>query len=107
MKNNIPLMPDQAQFLNGPAQIEVNYFSRDPDTGTLVPFTCNGGCSTACIPDIVTVAVTNYQFSTFVTTVGIPPISIPDFHTSVPVESAGCDLSKASASLKPPCPSLY
>ncbi len=91
MKTNIPLMPDQAQFLNGPAQITVNYFSRDPDTGTLVPFTCNGGCSTACIPDVVTVAVTNYQFSTFVTTVGIPPIPIPDFHTSVPMESAGCD----------------
>ena len=91
MKANIPLMPDQAQFQNGPAEIVVTYFSRDPDTGDLLPFSCGGDCSTACIPDVVTVAITGYQFSSFVTTLGIPPINIPDFHTSVPVESAGCD----------------
>jgi Flp pilus assembly protein TadG len=91
MKANIPLMPDQIQFQNGPAQINVEYFSRDPDSGSLIPFSCSGDCSTTCIPDVVTVSVTNYQFSTFVTTLGIPPINIPDFHTSVPMESAGCD----------------
>ena len=91
MKANIPLMPDQNQFQNGPAQISVSYFSRDPDSGDLVPFSCAGDCSTTCIPDVVTVAVTGYQFSSFVTTLGIPPINIPDFHTSVPMESAGCD----------------
>jgi hypothetical protein len=91
MKANIPLMPDQNQFLNGPAQLSVSYFSRDPDTGDLLPFSCAGDCGTACIPDVVTVAVTNYQFTSFVTTLGIPPIPIPDFHTSVPMESAGCD----------------
>jgi hypothetical protein len=35
--------------------------------------------------------VTNFQYQLFVTTLGIPPIPIPDFHTSVPMESAGCD----------------
>jgi hypothetical protein len=91
MKANIPLMPYQDQFLTGPAEINVAYFSRDPDSGSLIPFSCDGDCSTTCIPDVVTVSVTNFQFSTFVTTLGIPPVNIPDFHTSVPMESAGCD----------------
>jgi hypothetical protein len=91
MKANVPLMPDQFQFQNGPAQIVVTYFSKDPDSGALVPFSCDGDCGTTCIPDVVTVTVTNYQFSTFITTLGLPPVTIPDFHTSVPVESAGCD----------------
>jgi hypothetical protein len=91
MKANIPLMPDRFQFQNGPAQIAVSYFSKDPASGDLTAFSCSGDCSTACIPDVVTVTITDYQFTTFLNTLGLPPVPIPDFHTSVPMESAGCD----------------
>ncbi len=91
MNNNIPPMIDQAQIQNGPAQISVNYFSKDPDTGQLVPFSCDGECSTACIPDTVTVSVTGFQFATFITSLGLPPVNIPDFRTSAAMEGAGCD----------------
>src|ERR1044071_8250859 len=58
MHNNTPLMIDRAQFQSGPAQINVSYFGKDPDTGLLTPFQCDGDCSTGCIPDTVTVSIT-------------------------------------------------
>src|SRR5580698_519833 len=67
MRTNIPAMIDQQEFQNGPVQIAVNYFSIDPSSGELVPFQCDGDCSTGCIPDTVTVSISNYQYSTFVT----------------------------------------
>jgi hypothetical protein len=91
MRTNVPLTIDQNQFLNGPAQINVIYYSKDPDSGQLTAFSCDGECSVTCIPDSVTVSVTGYEFRTFVTALGLPPVPIPDFRTSVPIESAGCD----------------
>ena len=91
MHANVPPLIGQDQFRNGPAQINVSYFSRDPDTGQFGPFQCDGDCSLSCIPDTVTVSVTGYQYQTFVTSLGIPPVTIPDFRTSQPMESAGCD----------------
>jgi Flp pilus assembly protein TadG len=91
MRANVPAMIDQTQFQNGPVQLSVTYFARDPDSGQLTAFSCDGNCSTGCIPDTVTVSVTGYQFRTFVTSLGLPPVIIPDFRTSLPVEGAGCD----------------
>jgi hypothetical protein len=91
MRTNIPAMIDQAQFQNGPVQVTVNYFSRDPTTGQLAAFQCDGDCSTGCIPDTVAVAVTGYEYRTFVTSLGLPSVTIPNFQTSVPMEGAGCD----------------
>ncbi len=91
MKTNVPLTVDRGQFQNGPVLITVSYFSKDPDSGQLVPFTCDTECSTQCIPDSVTVSVTGYEFRTFVTALGLPPVAIPDFRTSLAIESAGCD----------------
>jgi hypothetical protein len=91
MHSNVPLVINRDQFQNGPVEIHVSYFGKDPDTGQLVPFACDTECSTTCIPDTVTVSLTNYQFSTFFTSIGLPPVVIPDFRTSVPMESAGCD----------------
>ena len=91
MRGNVPPMITQDQFQNGPAQISVSYFSRDPTSGQLAPFTCDGDCSVACIPDTVTVSVSGYEYRTFVTALGLPPVEIPDFQTSQPIESAGCD----------------
>jgi hypothetical protein len=91
MRNNIPPMVDQQQLQSGPAQISVTYFSKDPDTGQLAPFQCDSDCSSGCIPDTVTVSVTGFQFGTFFTTLGLPPVNIPDFRTSAAMEGAGCD----------------
>jgi hypothetical protein len=91
MQSNVPPMIDQAQISNGPAQIAVTYFSKDPDSGQLTPFQCDGECTAGCIPDTVSVSVTGFQFGTFITSLGLPPVTIPDFRTSLAMEGAGCD----------------
>jgi len=91
MRANVPPMIGQEQFQNGPVQINVTYSARDPETGQLTPFQCDGECSVNCIPDTVTVSVTGFEYRTFVTAIGLPPVTLPDFRTSLPMESAGCD----------------
>lgn len=92
MRSHVPPMIDQDQFQTGQADINVRYFSRDPATGTLTDFSCDGGeCSTDCIPDAVTVSVRNYEFRRFMNSLGLPPVQMPDFRTSVAMEGAGCD----------------
>lgn len=91
MKTHVPLMIDQDQFINGTATIEVNYYSKDPTTGFLVDFSCDTECNTQCIPDVVTVRATNYQFTNFVRYLGLPPVTMPDFVSTATIESAGCD----------------
>ena len=91
MRANVPATVNREQFQNGPAQIDITYAGRDADTGILAPFQCDTECSTACVPDTVTVSVTNYQFRAFVTALGLPPVILPGFRTSLPMEGAGCD----------------
>ena len=91
MHSNLPPTIDQNRFRDGPAQIKVTYFAKDPASGALIPFQCSSDCSISCIPDTVTVSVVGYAFATFVTYLGLPPVPLPDFRTSVPMESAGCD----------------
>jgi len=91
MRSHIPPMVGQDQFLSGPVQINVTYYARDPDSGQLTPFTCDGDCSTTCIPDTVRVSVTGFEYRPFVVSLDLPPVPIPDFQTSLPMESAGCD----------------
>jgi hypothetical protein len=91
MQSHMPAMIDSNQFQTGQAEVQVLYYARDPDTGELSEFSCDSECSTGCIPDAVTVSVTNYEFRRFVTYLGLPPVSLPNFQTSVPMESAGCD----------------
>src|SRR5947209_14985657 len=45
MQTHVPRMIDMDQFQQGQAQIAVNYYSRDPDTGALTDFTCDGDCT--------------------------------------------------------------
>src|SRR6266478_8255447 len=91
MKTQVPPMVDQQQLQSGPVEIDVSYFSRDPASGALTPFSCDLDCGTSCIPDTVTVQVRNYEFRSFVGYLGLRPVPIPDFQISMPIESAGCD----------------
>ncbi len=96
---NVPPMIDQNQFQTGQATLQVLYFAQDPVTGALSPYSgCNSGeCSAACIPDAVSVSVNNYQFMRFASYFKLPPVTIPPFTTSLPMESAGCDESGVCA----------
>lgn len=91
LRQNTPVMVDRDLFRDGTAEIEVTYFQRDPDTGELAEFSCAGGdCSPECVPDMVRVRVVNYQFRGIQNYFGLPPVSLPNFQTSAPVESIGC-----------------
>jgi hypothetical protein len=91
MHDNVPPIIDRDQFQNGPAMVQVTYYSKDPDSGQLTEFMCDSDCSTSCVADAVTVQVTGFEYRTFFTALGLPPVPLPDFRTSVPIESAGCD----------------
>jgi hypothetical protein len=92
MRANVPATIDRDQFAQGGATIDVRYFARNAESGQLEEFTCEGSeCSTECIPDAVTVNVTGYEFRRVLTNLGVPPVPLPNFSTSMPMESAGCD----------------
>ena len=91
MQANVPAMIDQNLFQNGSAQINVQYYSANSD-GSLSPFGgCGASCSPNCIPDAVSVSVANYQYMRFSSYFKLPPVMIPPFTTTIPMESAGCD----------------
>ncbi|MBM3723951.1 MAG: pilus assembly protein [Acidobacteria bacterium] len=91
MRTHVPAMVDQQAFSSGPAEITVQYQARDVDTGELGDFECDNDCSVQCVPDLVRVSVSGYEFRHFMSYWGLPPVSIPNFSTSVAIESAGCD----------------
>jgi hypothetical protein len=92
MQTNPPLMIDMDQFQQGMAQINVTYYAADPTTGELTEFACGGGdCTVDCLPDAVTVSVSQYQFTRFQNFFGLPPVPIPNFQETLPIESNGCD----------------
>ncbi len=95
MRTHVPFMVDQDQFQNGQADIVVQYFARDATSGALTDFSCDGDCSTTCIPDAVTVTIRNYEFRRFMSYLALPPVALPDFRTSLPMEGAGCDPDQA------------
>lgn len=93
MQANVPLTMDINQFQSGgSAQINVQYFSIDPTSGALDPFAgCSSDCSTTCVPDTVTISISNYTFGRFVNYVNLPAITMPAFPTSMAIQSNGCD----------------
>lgn len=91
MRENLPFTFDMDQFRNGPAEIEVTYWGRNAETGELEEFSCDlGECSAACVPEAVRVRIINYEFRSFFSYLGLPPVAMPDFQTTLPMESAGC-----------------
>lgn len=92
MQSHVPVNIDLSQFqTGGAAQINIQYFQRDPATGQLLPFSCDGTCSSTCIPDTVSISLSNYEFRRFVSVVGLAPIVMPGFPVSMPMQGAGCD----------------
>ena len=92
MQSHVPRMIDMDQFQNGSAGIQVAYFSKDLSTGNLTDFTCDAAeCTVDCIPDAVSVSVTNYQFTRLASFFKLPAVLMPDFRTSVSMGSGGCD----------------
>jgi hypothetical protein len=92
MRTHVPPVIDMQQFQSGEAQVSVEYFARSAETGTLEEFSCDQGeCSTLCVPDLVRVGISNYTFRRFLDLLGLPGVPLPDFRTTVPMESAGCD----------------
>jgi hypothetical protein len=91
--NNIslPAFPDRRQLVNGGIQVQVQYWTHDPDQGS-IPVTCNASCGAACVPDSVTVSIAagnpgTYTFNRFLRSLGLPPIQLPAFSTTMPMES--------------------
>ena len=91
LRTHVPAMIDQDQFRDGGADIEVVFFQRNADSGALEDFTCEGAeCSRECVPDVVSVRVNNYQFTKLFSYFGLQPVTLPNFSTTLPMESAGC-----------------
>ncbi len=92
MRTNTPVSPDSGAFQGGSAEIAVTYFQRNIETGDLEDFACDGSadCTRECVPAAVKVAVANYEFRGVQAYFGLPPVTLPDFSTTVPIESAGC-----------------
>jgi Flp pilus assembly protein TadG len=90
MKTNAPVFPDRAQLLSGAITIQVNYWTHNLDANESDAFSCDGaaGCG-ACVPDSVTVSITGYQFNSFLPALGLAPLQVPTFSTTLEVESAG------------------
>ncbi|PYS32973.1 MAG: hypothetical protein DMG14_32970 [Acidobacteria bacterium] len=89
MQANAPAFPDRPLLASGGIQIQVNYWMHDPETRESVPFSCAGGCTPDCVPDSVTVSITGYEFNHFFPFLGLPPLHVPPFSTTVAIESAG------------------
>jgi len=89
MQANAPAFPDRPLLLSGGIQIQVTYWMHDPETHESVQFSCAGGCTPDCVPDSVTVSITGYEFNHFFPVLGLPPLQVPPFSTTVPIESAG------------------
>src|SRR5437762_12319544 len=87
----LPVFPDRQQLAGGGIQITVQYWTHDPDQGS-IPVTCNESCSAECIPDSVTVSVGSdytgyYTVHRILASLGGPAIQLPAFSTTVPMES--------------------
>jgi hypothetical protein len=76
------------QFQGASAQIQVVYFTQNPD-GSVTPFDASACTGSICVPDSVTVSVSNYQYAPFSGFFKLPPVTMPAFTTTVPMESAG------------------
>jgi hypothetical protein len=97
MQANSPPFPDRPQLSSGGIQIQVSYWSHDRENRENIPFSCGGGCGD-CLPDSVTVSITGYEFNHFFGLLGLGPLQVPPFSTTVAMESAGGNPETGEAS---------
>ena len=88
MEAHVPPMIDMQQFQNGAAGLQVQYFAQNSD-GTLSPFDGSSCATSLCVPDSVSVSVTAYQFLRFSSFFKLPPVTIPPFTATAPMENGG------------------
>jgi hypothetical protein len=98
MQTNAPAFPDRPMLSTGGVQIQVSYWTHDPITRQSVPFSCGGGCGAECVPDSVTVSIAGYQFNHFFTMLGLQPLQVPPFSTTVEMQSAGGNAETGTSS---------
>lgn len=85
MQTHVPPVIDQAQFgVGGSAAINVQFLD-----STGAPFD-NPDCAD-CVPDAVSVSISNYTFGRLAPYLKLPGIPMPPFTTNLPMESAGLD----------------
>jgi hypothetical protein len=85
---HVPPMIDRAQFQNNAAGITVAYFSQAAD-GSQTPFDGAACGGSVCMPDVVSISVTGYQFNRFSGFFRLGNVTMPPFTTVVPMESGG------------------
>jgi hypothetical protein len=98
MQENAPMFPDRSQIVSGGIQIQVQYWTHDPESHTSIPFECGGGCGAECVPDSVTVSIAGYSFNHFFPMLGFSPIQVPPFATTMAMQSAGVNPETGAAS---------
>lgn len=91
MKVNAPAFLDRPQLVSGSVQIQVNYWAHDLGNHESVAFSCGAACTPACVPDAVTVSISNYQFTRLLPLLNLQPLTLPAFSTTVEVQGAGGD----------------
>ena len=89
MQANAPPFLDRPQLTTGEVQIQVNYWTHDLSTRETVPYSCTDSCTPGCVPDSVTVSINGYQFRHILPLLGLQPLQVPTFSTTVGVENAG------------------
>ncbi len=89
MQANSPPFIDRTKLITGQIQIQVSYWTHDSLTHQSIPFTCGGGCGSECIPDAVTVRIAGYQITGLLVNIGLQPLQVPPFSTTVEMQSAG------------------
>ncbi len=92
MQANSPPFLDRPQLASGTVQILVNYWSHDLANQVSNPFSsCGSTCTPQCVPDSVTVSISGYQFKHLLPLLGLQPLEVPGFSTTVEIQSAGGD----------------
>ncbi len=91
MQSHLPPLVDSTQITSGPANITVQYWTQDAVNHQTIPFDCPSSCSADCSPDAVTVTVSGYQFRSLVKAVGLQPIAMPPYSTTIQVTGVGVD----------------
>jgi hypothetical protein len=85
MQTHVPPVIDQAQFqVGGQATINVQFLNA---VGSQFSATDCGDC----VPESVSVSVSNYTYGRLAAFLKLPGIAMPAFTTNLPMESAGFD----------------